>query len=86
MSFSLSVDGGKLEWGSHDLSSIFAQKSNMFSPSFLLMIREVLRFGKEAPKVLTASFRHTAGFPRLHPCRPCDESTPCAHQRVHPRS
>jgi len=51
MSFSLSVDGGKLEWGSHDLGSIFAQKSNMFSPSFLWMIREVLRFGKEAPKV-----------------------------------
>uniref|UniRef100_A0A7S0TSE4 Amine oxidase domain-containing protein n=2 Tax=Hemiselmis andersenii TaxID=464988 RepID=A0A7S0TSE4_HEMAN len=52
MSFSLSVDGGKLEWGSHDLSSIFAQKKNLFSPSFLGMISEVLRFGKEAPKVL----------------------------------
>ena len=54
----LSVDGGKLEWGSHDLGSIFAQKSNMFSPSFLWMIREVLRFGKEAPKVLIGLHLH----------------------------
>eukprot|EP00290_Baffinella_frigidus_P006560 CAMPEP_0180119682 /NCGR_PEP_ID=MMETSP0986-20121125/2117_1 /TAXON_ID=697907 /ORGANISM="non described non described, Strain CCMP2293" /LENGTH=1139 /DNA_ID=CAMNT_0022058709 /DNA_START=62 /DNA_END=3481 /DNA_ORIENTATION=+ len=52
MSFALSVDGGKLEWGSHNLDTIFAQRSNLASPSFLYMIREVLRFGKEARKVL----------------------------------
>ncbi|KAJ1470529.1 hypothetical protein T484DRAFT_1641266, partial [Baffinella frigidus] len=50
MSFALSVDGGKLEWGSHNLDTIFAQRSNLASPSFLYMIREVLRFGKEARK------------------------------------
>lgn len=52
MSFSLSIDGGKLEWASHGLSTVFAQKTNIISPSFLSMIRDVLRFGKEAPRVL----------------------------------
>lgn len=52
MSFALSVDGGKTEWASHNLGTIFAQKKNAASPSFLRMIREVLRFGKEAPQVL----------------------------------
>ena len=46
-----------LEWSSN---SLFAQRSNMFSPSFLNMLREVLRFGREAPKVLSdASYSTT---------------------------
>jgi cyclopropane-fatty-acyl-phospholipid synthase len=49
MSFSLSVNGGALEWGSN---SLFAQKSNAVSPNFLKMLVEVLRFGREAPSVL----------------------------------
>jgi cyclopropane-fatty-acyl-phospholipid synthase len=53
MNFALSVDGGKLEWGSHSLSTIFAQRGNLCSPSFWKMIYDVVRFGKEAPKVLT---------------------------------
>lgn len=51
MSFSLSIDAGKLEWASHDLGTIFAQRSNLGSPSFLRMIYDVVRFGQEAPKV-----------------------------------
>jgi predicted NAD/FAD-binding protein len=51
MSFSLSMDGGKLEWASHDLSTIFVQKRNLLSPTFLRMIYDVIRFGCEAPKV-----------------------------------
>ena len=50
MSFSLSTDD--VEWGSLGLSGIFAQKSNLVRPAFLNMIREVIRFGKEAPEVL----------------------------------
>lgn len=53
MSFSLSVDSGRLEWASHSLATVFAQRSNALSPSFLGMVRDVLRFGREAPKVLT---------------------------------
>lgn len=46
MSFSLSLDEGKLEWSGGGLSSIFAQKRNLLRPSFLLMIREILRFNR----------------------------------------
>ena len=55
MSFALSVDDGRLEWASHSLDSIFAQRSNLASPSFLRMILDVLRFGREAPRVLEPS-------------------------------
>lgn len=58
MSFSLSMDGGKLEWASHDLSTIFVQKRNLLSPSFLRMIYDVIRFGREAPKVLDPAQAH----------------------------
>ncbi len=51
MSFALSMDDGKLEWGSDNLDTVFAQRKNMASPSFLNMLRDVIRFGKEAPKV-----------------------------------
>lgn len=47
MSFALSVDGGALEWGSN---ALFAQRSNLLSLSFLRMVWDVLRFGREAPK------------------------------------
>jgi predicted NAD/FAD-binding protein len=52
MSFSISVDNGKLEWASHGLGTIFAQRKNCFDLSFLRMVWEVIRFGREAPKVL----------------------------------
>ncbi|KXZ44875.1 hypothetical protein GPECTOR_61g828 [Gonium pectorale] len=58
MSFSLSMDDGKLEWGSDNLDTIFAQRSNLASPSFLAMLKDVVRFGKEAPKVLEPSVSH----------------------------
>ena len=35
MSFALSMDGGKLEWGSHSLDTVFAQRSNLANPAFL---------------------------------------------------
>lgn len=46
MSFALSLDHGKLEWGGDNLATLFAQKRNLLRPSFLLMLREVLRFNK----------------------------------------
>ena len=46
MSFSLSLDHGRLEWSGGGLSSIFAQKLNLLRPSFLWMIREILRFNR----------------------------------------
>jgi predicted NAD/FAD-binding protein len=53
MSFALSVDGGRTEWSSlGGIKGVFAQRSNMASPSFLRMMREVQRFGVEAMAVL----------------------------------
>jgi predicted NAD/FAD-binding protein len=47
MGFSLSLDGGRLEWSGANVRSIFAQKRNFFSPTFLWMLREVLRFNRQ---------------------------------------
>lgn len=58
MSFSLSVDSGRLEWASHGLGTIFAQKSRALSPSFLRMMYDVLKFGREAPQVLLEKNQH----------------------------
>lgn len=46
MSFSLSLDQGKLEWCGDNLASIFTQKRNLFRPSFLVMLKEILRFNR----------------------------------------
>ncbi|CAM9582314.1 unnamed protein product, partial [Laminaria digitata] len=52
MSFSVSLDGGAVEWGSQGLSSLFARKRNAFSPGFYGMLREMGRFNREAPSLL----------------------------------
>ncbi len=46
MSFSLSLDHGKLEWSGATYTSLFAQKRNVISLPFLYMLREILRFNK----------------------------------------
>ncbi len=48
MSFSVSLDKGSLEWCGTGLKGVFAQKRNIFSPPFLLMLREIFRFNKKA--------------------------------------
>lgn len=53
MSFALSVDGGLLEWASHGLSTVFAQRTNLLRASFWRMLWDVVRFGRQAPKVAT---------------------------------
>ncbi len=47
MSFSLSLDGGKLEWSGDSLFTVFAQRKNLISPSFLWMLKDVLRFNTQ---------------------------------------
>ena len=46
MSFSLSLDHGALEWRGGPFTGLFAQKRNILRPSFLMMLREILRFNK----------------------------------------
>ncbi|MAL08884.1 MAG: NAD/FAD-binding protein [Maricaulis sp.] len=53
MSFGFAVKQG-LEWCSNGLGGVFAQKRNMARPSFLLMLRDILRFNDLAPAALDA--------------------------------
>lgn len=52
MSFSVSMDNGDLEWAGTNLDTVFAQRGNLLSPSFLFMLRAILRFNKAAPAYL----------------------------------
>ena len=52
MSFAASMDDGGLEYGGGDLKSLFAQKRNLFRPRFVKMVRDILRFYREAPEAL----------------------------------
>ncbi len=49
MSFAVSLDDGKLEYAGRDLAGMFAQRGNLFSPRYLGMLRDLLRFYREAP-------------------------------------
>ena len=48
MSFSVSCENSGLEYGGNNLNTLFAQRCNLFSPSYLKMIKDILRFNKEA--------------------------------------
>lgn len=52
MSFSVSADQGRFEWcgrdGGNVWSGLFAQWRNAVSPSFLMMLRDILRFQNQA--------------------------------------
>ncbi|CAK9324087.1 unnamed protein product, partial [Citrullus colocynthis] len=54
MSFSVSLDKGRgYEWGTrHGLSTLFAQKKNIFNPFFLKMFREIIKFNDDVIKYL----------------------------------
>jgi len=52
MSFSVKCDTSGLEYNGHSLNSLFAQRRNLFSPSFHRMVRDILRFNREAPGTL----------------------------------
>lgn len=49
MSFSVSLDGGDLEYGGAGLASLFAQKSNVLRPRFWSMLADLVRFYQTAP-------------------------------------
>ncbi|MEZ5870330.1 MAG: FAD-dependent oxidoreductase [Nitratireductor sp.] len=54
MSFSVSLNDGRFEWCGRTLRSVFAQKRNMVSPGFLLMLGDILRFNSKAKQDLEA--------------------------------
>ncbi len=55
MSFAVSVpvgDGGRmLEWSGASLDTVFAQRRNLASPRFLAMLRDLLRFNRQATAI-----------------------------------
>lgn len=55
MSFSvkLPLAGRMLEWAGSNLDTVFAQRANLFNPRFLRMVRDILRFNREASALAT---------------------------------
>ena len=52
MSFSVRDEAADLEYNGTSLNALFAQRSNLLRPSFLGMVRDILRFNREAPRLL----------------------------------
>ena len=52
MSFSVRDEQSGLEYNGTSLNSLFAQRRNLLRPSFWRMIRDSLRFNREAPQLL----------------------------------
>ncbi|MCU1761343.1 FAD-dependent oxidoreductase [Pseudomonas sp. 14P_8.1_Bac3] len=49
MSFSVTDPDSGVEYNGNNLNSLFAQRRNLLSPGFWGMLRDILRFNKEAP-------------------------------------
>ena len=54
MSFSVRNEASGLEYNGTTLNTLFAQRRNLLRPSFHRMIRDILRFNREAPALLAA--------------------------------
>lgn len=54
MSFGVRIGQGWLEYGTEDLSTLFAQKRNLLRPAFWRMIADTLRFHRQALRYLDA--------------------------------
>jgi len=53
MSFSVTCERTGLEYNGTNLNTLFAQRRNLLRPSFYRMIRDILRFNRESPELLT---------------------------------
>lgn len=54
MSFSLSDEQSGLEYAGSNLNTLFSQRRNLLSPSFLGMLRDIMRFNRESVADLEA--------------------------------
>jgi predicted NAD/FAD-binding protein len=52
MSFAVSARGGRFEYGGGSLAQVFAQKRNLLRPRFWMMLRDIARFYRAAPKLI----------------------------------
>jgi predicted NAD/FAD-binding protein len=56
MSFGVRCDRTGIEYNGTNLNQLFVQRRNMMRPSFWRMIREILRFNREAPAAVRGHF------------------------------
>lgn len=61
MSFSVRNEQSGLEYNGTSLNSLFAQRRNLLRPSFHRMIRDILRFNREAPALLVTATEISLG-------------------------
>lgn len=61
MSFGVSIGQGRMEYAGGELAQMFAQKRNLLRPRFWSMIRDILRFYKSAPALLSADTTQSLG-------------------------
>ena len=54
MSFSVRCENTGLEYNGTSLNSLFAQRSNLFKPKFLFMVKDILRFNKQTVELLAS--------------------------------
>jgi predicted NAD/FAD-binding protein len=61
MSFSVRNESSGLEYNGTRLSTLFAQRRNLVRPSFYRMLADILRFNREAPRLLETEQSPTLG-------------------------
>ena len=61
MSFSASIGGGRFEYGGGTLAQLFSQRRNVLRPRFWRMLRDIMRFYREAPALLDTTGDLTLG-------------------------
>lgn len=97
MSFAVSLDSGRLEYSGTDLRGLFAQRRNAISPRFWRMLRDLVRFYREAPRdarklgsVTLDEYLDAAGYgdgfrnDHLYPMAAAIWSTPAAQIGAYP--
>lgn len=97
MSFAVSLDDGRLEYSGTGLLGLFAQGRNAISPRFWRMLRDLVRFYREAPRNVAAlgiltldEYLDAAGYgegfrnDHLYPMAAAIWSTPAAKIGAYP--
>ena len=97
MSFAVSLDDGRLEYSGTGLFGLFAQGRNAISPRFWSMLRDLVRFYREAPRDMAAlgtitldEYLDATGYGRgfredhLYPMAAAIWSTPAAKIGTYP--
>ena len=61
ISFSVRNEASGLEYNGTSLAALFAQRRNLVRPSFYRMLRDILRFNREAPALLGSDVEQALG-------------------------